>query len=105
MKISVVASYIRNLLTGLLFVFCGGFDQARADDPPPRTQRLEGTVRNHSQTTIDFNETLIDGKMQAPSGFFIQGRQSQSMAQMVKLRSNFRDKLIQSKYAVRAIVK
>jgi hypothetical protein len=94
-------------LAGLLLVICCGVGTASADDEAPaaRTKRLEGQVKSRSQTTIDFNETLIDGKMQAPSGFFIQGRQSQSMSQMVKLRSNFRDKLIQSKYAVRAIVK
>jgi hypothetical protein len=78
---------------------------ARGDENPARAERLEGTVRNRSQTSIDFNETLIEGKMQAPNGFFIEGRRTQSMTQMVKLRSNFREKLLQSKYAVRAIVK
>jgi hypothetical protein len=89
-----------------LLMASGGFAGiALADDPAPSTKRLEGTIKGHTQTSIDFNDTLIEGKMQAPSGFFIQGRQSQSMGQMVKLRANFRDKLVQSKYAVRAIVK
>ncbi len=78
---------------------------AYGDESGKRPGRLEGTIKARSQTTIDFNDTLIEGKMQAPAGFFIQGRQSQSLSQMVKLRSNFRDKLIQSKYGVRAIVK
>lgn len=58
-----------------------------------------------SKTKIDFNETLIEGKMQAPQGFFLQGRQAQDLSQMVKLRSNFRPELRNSKSAVRAVVK
>lgn len=56
-------------------------------------------------TNIDFSETLIDGKMQAPAGFFLQGRQAQSMTQMVKLRSKFRSELRNSKSAVKSLVK
>lgn len=56
-------------------------------------------------TNIDFSDTLIDGKMQAPAGFFLQGRQAQSMSQLVKLRSKFRSELRNSKAAVKALVK
>ena len=66
--------------------------------------RLSGKIKSSSRTKIDFNETLIEGKMKVPQGFFIQGRQGQSMANMVKLRSSFRNKLKQSKYGVKAIV-
>lgn len=58
-----------------------------------------------SRTQINFNETLIEGKMQAPAGFFLQGRQAQDLSQMVKLRSNFRSELRNSKSAVKALVK
>jgi hypothetical protein len=74
------------------------------DDYKPKG-RLSGSVKTTSSTQIDFNETLIEGKMKAPSGFFIQGRKTQSMSQMVRLRSSFRNKLTQSRYGVRAIVK
>ena len=57
------------------------------------------------RTNIDFSETAIDGKMQAPAGFFLQGRQTQSMTQMVKLRSSFRGELRNSREAVKAAVK
>jgi len=58
-----------------------------------------------ASTSIDFSETMIDGKMQAPQGFFLQGRQAQSLTQMVKLRPNFRSELRDSKAAVRSLVK
>ncbi len=56
-------------------------------------------------TNIDFSETAIDGKMQAPAGFFLQGKQSQSLSQMVKLRNKFRSELRNSKAAVKSLVK
>ncbi|SMF46977.1 hypothetical protein [Pseudobacteriovorax antillogorgiicola] len=56
-------------------------------------------------TEMDFDSASIDGKMKAPSGFFLQGRNKQSLQSMVQLRSNFRDRLRNSKAAVKAIVK
>lgn len=56
-------------------------------------------------TTMDFDSSMIDGKMKAPAGFFLQGRNRQSLSNMVKLRSNFSDKLRDSEAAVKALVK
>lgn len=58
-----------------------------------------------SSTRIDFSETVIDGKMKAPEGFMLQGQQGNSLSQMVKLRSNFRNQLNNSKSATKALVK
>ena len=57
------------------------------------------------QTTMDFDSSMIDGKMKAPSGFFLQGRNKQSLSNMVKLRSNFSGKLRDSEAAVKALIK
>lgn len=57
------------------------------------------------KTTIDFTDTLIEGQMKAPEGFFLQGRQAQSLRQMVRLRSKFRNELRNSKSAVQSLVK
>ncbi len=56
-------------------------------------------------TNMDFDSTMIDGKMKAPNGFLLQGRNRQSLSNMVKLRSNFSSKLKDSKAAVKAVVK
>jgi hypothetical protein len=58
-----------------------------------------------SSTKIDFSETTIDGKMKAPDGFFLQGHNSNSLSQMVKLRSSFRSELRNSRSAVKSHVK
>ena len=70
-------------------------------------KKLDGkaSFTSADRTNIDFSDTMIDGKMQAPAGFFLQGRQAQSMTQMVKLRSKFRSELRNSKSAVKALVK
>lgn len=64
-----------------------------------------GAFATTDKTSIDFSDTMIDGKMQAPAGFFLQGRQAQSLTQMVKLRSRFRGELRNSREAVKALVK
>jgi hypothetical protein len=56
-------------------------------------------------TTMDFDSSMIDGKMKAPSGFFLQGRNKQSLSNMVKLRSNFSGKLRDSEAAVKSLIK
>jgi len=58
-----------------------------------------------SSTHIDFSETMIDGRMKSPEGFMLQGQQGNSLSQMVKLRSNFRNELNNSKSATKALVK
>lgn len=94
-------------LIGLTYLFWSSSVHAQEEEQPQYKEqgRLTGTVKAQSKTNIDFNETLIEGQMKVPQGFFIQGRQGQSMANMVKLRSNFRSKLKQSKHAVKALVK
>lgn len=78
---------------------------ALADDEPARKLNGKSSFTTSDRTNIDFSDTLIDGKMQAPQGFFLQGRQAQSMTQMVKLRSKFRSELRNSKSAVKSLVK
>jgi hypothetical protein len=78
---------------------------ALADDAPTKVSGTGTAFVAADKTNIDFSETLIDGKMQAPQGFFLQGRQGQSLSQMVRLRSKFRSELRNSKSAVKALVK
>jgi hypothetical protein len=73
----------------------------------PAAQKLQGggSFAATDSTNIDFTETMIDGKMQAPQGFFLQGKKAQALTNMVKLRSKFRSELRNSKSAVKAITK
>lgn len=94
-----------------LFILCLGLAleaQALADEgetAPATKVSGKSSFVSSDKTNIDFSDTLIDGKMQAPAGFFLQGRQGQTMSQMVRLRSKFRSELRNSKSAVKAAVK
>lgn len=80
---------------------------AQGVEAKPTGQKLQGggSFAATDSTNIDFTETMIDGKMQAPQGFFLQGKKAQALSNMVKLRSKFRSELRNSKSAVKAIVK
>ncbi len=95
---------MKTILFSTILVFFGN-GMLLAKDNQRRKNITSSKVVSQSKTTIDFNETMIDGKMKAPQGFFIQGRQSQSLSQMVKLRSGFQNRLDSSIYSVRAVVK
>ena len=56
-------------------------------------------------TKFDFEEGMIEGRMKAPDGFFLRGRASQKLQQMVRLRSEFRSELKGSSFGVRALAK
>ena len=73
----------------------------------PARQRIQGggSFATTDSTNVDFSETMIDGKMQAPQGFFLQGKKGQALTNMVRLRSKFRSELRNSKSAVKAIAK
>lgn len=68
-----------------------------------------GDVQSESKTVystnLDFDSSLIDGKKKAPLGFLLQGRNKQSLSNMVKLRRNFNQKLKSSSRAIKAIYK
>lgn len=95
------------IVAGLLLVLLLGCSATPAlgQDGGRRSVEGNGAFRATDSTNIDFSETMIDGKMQAPSGFFLQGRNSQTMTQMVKLRSKWRSELRNSKAAVKSLVK
>jgi len=68
--------------------------------PTSKTTRDSGPATDsdpayvvRSSTRIDFSEANIDGRMKAPEGFFLQGRKSQDLQNLMKLRSNFREEL------------
>lgn len=93
-------------LVGLgLAMIMGSSQVALADGDAGKKLNGKSSFTTSDRTNIDFSDTLIDGKMQAPQGFFLQGRQAQSMTQMVKLRSKFRSELRNSKSAVKSLVK
>lgn len=85
----------------MIFAILTGAASARAEEK----SKLDDVPPEKLSTNMDFDSTMIDGKMKAPAGFFLQGRNRQSLTNMVKLRSNFKPQLQDSKAAVKALVK
>ncbi len=77
---------------------------ALSQDPKKEVDKDEGFVTT-SKTSHDFSETLIEGKIKAPKGFYLQGKQGQSLSQLVKLRENFRHELRSTRDSVQSAVK
>tara|TARA_B100001094_G_scaffold332951_1_gene407502 strand:- start:1476 stop:1757 length:282 start_codon:yes stop_codon:yes gene_type:complete len=75
--------------------------QARAQDRGSVKSKEKATY----STNLDFDSTMIDGQKKAPLGFFLQGRNKQSLTNMVKLRRNFKRELRRSRTAVKAMVR
>ncbi len=74
-------------------------------EPATPPSAVDDNTMVKSSTRIDFSETAIDGQMKAPEGFFLQGHSANSMSQLVKLRSNFRNELRNSRSAVKSHVR
>lgn len=53
----------------------------------------EQTYVVRSSTKIDFNESVIDGKMKAPEGLYLRGRRTQKMQNLLRLRQDFKKEL------------
>ncbi len=70
---------------------------------PARKSAVGSATVSKDQTSVNFEETLLEGKMKAPAGTFLQGRKDQHKNQMVQLRKNFRRELKRSKGGVRAL--
>ena len=87
------------------YVATAAYGEDSSSNQPNDKGKVNGAWVAKDSTNIDFSETMIDGKMQAPQGFFLQGRQAQSLSQMVKLRSKFRSELRNSKSAVKSLIK
>lgn len=90
---------IRQMLNITLFIAAAGFlsTSLQAENKKEETDNSQQAIMTKeaimSSNKHDFTETLINGKMKAPTGFYITGRNTQSMTQMVKLRANFRKEM------------
>ncbi len=96
-------SRIVRCFTCLTFIFLT--TSLRAQERQAANVGGDPDVEVKYQTKMDFDSTMIDGKMKAPSGFFLQGRNKQSLQSMVKLRTNFREELRNSRSAIKAMVR
>ena len=68
-----------------------------------KKKKAKGSFHVSDSTDIDFEAASIEGRMKAPMGFLLRGRNSNAMENMVKLRTNFSQEREDSKAGVIAI--
>jgi hypothetical protein len=68
---------------------------AMADDDPTATN-TEGNVRYQKTTTYDFDGDTIEGDLMKPDGEYIDARKRVKHSNLIRIREEFRDKVMQS---------
>ncbi|MCI0572010.1 MAG: adventurous gliding motility protein CglF [Myxococcaceae bacterium] len=69
---------------------------AAAEDDPTATNAGEGNVRYQKTTTYDFEGDTIEGDLMKPDGEYIDARKRVKHSNLIRIREEFRDKVMQS---------
>lgn len=72
-----------------------------AESKQTEVENKEASIER--RTDHDFENTLLEGRMRAPSGHVLHGRKTQSKTQMVSLRRSFKMELKNSRKGVQAL--
>ena len=56
----------------------------------------EGNVRYSKQTTISFEDDTIEGDLTRPDGEYVEARKKVKHSNMIRIREEFKDKVMQS---------
>ncbi len=88
---------IRHLcLLGLL----GTWSLQGKSDPSPK-KNLDSGEQVVTSDHFDFGETPIDGTAKMPPGSFLEGRKAQRLKSMLKLRTDFSEKVMEPQKTVK----
>jgi len=70
---------------------------AVAQDAPPATGEIgEAGVIYQKKTIVNFGEDTIAGDLQLPDGEYIESRKRLRHSNLIRIRDNFRDKILRS---------
>jgi hypothetical protein len=95
----------RMFMCAVILLFAASGSYADVSEASKTNLNANAPEKETYSTNLDFDSALIDGNMKAPTGFFLQGRNKQSLSNMVRLRPNFRERLRDSKTAVKATIR
>ena len=60
------------------------------------TNKGEGNVRYSKTTTFNFEDDTIEGDLTRPDGEYVESRQAVNHSNLIRIREEFRDKVLQS---------
>lgn len=101
---TVVSFLLVDLFSSYLYA-----DEDLEDIQDSRSKQNSKSTNNDYEvilsTDFNFSETSIMGNMKTPDGFYLQGSKSQNLKDMVKLRSSFKQELLDSYNGVKSVAK
>jgi len=78
------------LVLGLVFLSSGAFAQDQ------KAEESSAGVIYQKKTIVNFGEDTIAGDLQLPDGEYIESRKRLRHSNLIRIRDNFRDKILQS---------
>ena len=86
------------MLTCVLFLAAPAAlaQDAKGGDKAAATSPGEGNVRYSKTTTIDFEDDTIEGDLTKPDGEYIEARKKVKHSNLIRIREDFEDKVMQS---------
>ena len=69
---------------------------SRAADPPPPQGAAQPRVEYEKKTVINFEEDTIEGDLKRPDGEYVEARKRVDHSNLIQIRENWRDKVMQS---------
>jgi len=68
----------------------------RAADPAPPAGAAQPKVEYEKKTVINFEEDTIEGDLKRPDGEYVEARKRVDHSNLIKIRENWHDKVMQS---------
>ena len=84
------------MLTCVLFMAAPVLAQDPQGDDKAASNPGEGNVRYSKTTTIDFEDDTIEGDLTKPDGEYIEARKKVKHSNLIRVREDFEDKVMQS---------
>jgi hypothetical protein len=69
---------------------------ARAADPAPAQEGTQPRVEYEKKTVINFEDETIEGDLKRPDGEYVEARKKVDHSNLIKIRENWHDKVMQS---------
>ncbi len=69
---------------------------ARAADPAPAQGAAQPRVEYEKKTVINFEDDTIEGDLKRPDGEYVEARKRVDHSNLIKIRENWHDKVMQS---------
>ena len=83
------------LILAVLMALAGA-PATRAADPAPAQGGAQPRIEYEKKTVINFEDDTIEGDLKRPDGEYVEARKRVDHSNLIKIRENWHDKVMQS---------